>query len=80
MVGDNSSDMLTTFRPNRPIQYILEESNFSIWYVVLYDLDIPREKMATLFANSGDPDQILCSVLSSLGLHCLPTTLIGSPD
>ena len=38
------------------------------------------ENMAELFANSGDPDQTLHSVASDLGLHCLPITLLGSPD
>ena len=33
--------------------------------------------MATLFANSGDPDQTPHSVMSDLGLHCLPITLLG---
>ena len=32
--------------------------------------------MAELFANSGDPDQMLNSVASDLGLHCLPITLL----
>ena len=32
--------------------------------------------MAKLFANSGDPDQILHSVASDQGLHCLPITLL----
>ena len=32
--------------------------------------------MAKLFANSGDPDQTPCSVVSDLGLHCLPITLL----
>ena len=32
--------------------------------------------MAKLFANSGDPDQMLHSVASDLGLHCLPITLL----
>ena len=32
--------------------------------------------MAKLFANSGDPDQTLHSVVSDLGLHCLPVTLL----
>ena len=32
--------------------------------------------MATLFANSGDPDQMPHSVASDLGLHCLPITLL----
>ena len=30
--------------------------------------------MAKLFANSGDPDQTLCSAASDMGLHCLPIT------
>ena len=34
-------------------------------------------KMAKLFANSGDPDQMLCSAASDLGLHCLPFTHLG---
>ena len=33
-------------------------------------------KMAKLFANSGDPDQIQHYVVSDLGLHCLPITLL----
>ena len=33
--------------------------------------------MAKLFANSGDPDQMLQNVASDLGLHCLPITLFG---
>ena len=28
--------------------------------------------MVKLFANSGDPNQMLLSVASDLGLHCLP--------
>ena len=32
--------------------------------------------MAKLFANSGDPDQILHAMASDLGLHCLPVTLL----
>ena len=32
--------------------------------------------MATLFANSGDPDQTPRSAASDLGLHCLPITLL----
>ena len=34
--------------------------------------------MIELFANSGDPDQILCSVASDLSLHCLLVTLLGN--
>ena len=33
--------------------------------------------MAKLFANSGDPDQMLPSAASDLGLHCLSITLLG---
>ena len=32
--------------------------------------------MAKLFANCGDPDQMPCSAVSDLGLHCLPITLL----
>ena len=34
------------------------------------------EKMATLLANNGDPDQTPRSAASDLGLHCLPSTLL----
>ena len=30
--------------------------------------------MVELFAYSGNPDQMLCSAASDLGLHCLPVT------
>ena len=33
--------------------------------------------MAKLFANSGEPDQMLHSTVYHLGLHCLPSTLLG---
>ena len=33
--------------------------------------------MFELFANSGDPDQILHSAASDLALHCMPITLLG---
>ena len=33
--------------------------------------------MVELFANSGYPDQTSRSAASDLGLHCLPTTLLG---
>ena len=33
--------------------------------------------MVALFANSGDPDQMLHSAASDLGLHCLPITLLA---
>ena len=36
--------------------------------------------MVELFANSGDPEQMPHSSASDLSLHCLPITLLGSPD
>ena len=33
--------------------------------------------MVGLFANSGDPDQMLHSAVSDLGLHCSPITHLG---
>ena len=36
--------------------------------------------MVEIFANSGDPDQMPHSAVSDLSLHCLPITLLGSPD
>ena len=36
--------------------------------------------MVELFGNSGDPDQMPNSAASVLGLHCLPITLLGSPE
>ena len=33
--------------------------------------------MVELFANSGDPDQMLHSAASDLDLHCLPVTCLG---
>ena len=33
--------------------------------------------MVELFANSGDPDQRLCSAASDLGLHCLLIAHLG---
>ena len=32
--------------------------------------------MAELFANGGDPDQMLHSAEPDLGLHCMPFTLL----
>ena len=33
--------------------------------------------MVEVFANTGDPDQTPHFAVSDLGLHCLPTTLLG---
>ena len=41
-----------------------------------YEIYIFLEKMAKLFANSGDPDQTPRPAASDLGLHCLPITLL----
>ena len=38
---------------------------------------IPREKMAKLFANSAEPDQMQQNAASDLCLYCLPVTLLG---
>ena len=60
--------------------YFLEESNYNFKYVRICDLDVPVEKIAKLFANSGDPDLMWHSLASDQGLHCLLVTLLGSPD
>ena len=36
-----------------------------------------ESKMVENIANSGDPDQMTHFAASDLGLHCLPTTLLG---
>ena len=41
-----------------------------------YEIYIFLEKMAKLFANSEDPDQMPRSAASGLGLHRLPITLL----
>ena len=56
---------------------VLEESNFNFSYVRLCHLDIPIVKTAKLFANSGNPDQMLHSATSDQGMHSLPITLLG---
>ena len=71
-----SSHKLILYWINSTPHYILEVSNFNFRYVRLCDLDILR-RMADVFANSGDPDQTLHSVISDLGLHCLSVTLLG---
>ena len=40
-------------------------------------MNIFREKIVELFANSGDPDQTPRSAASDLGLRCLPVTRLG---
>ena len=66
---------LTSFRLNiNSNNNIYLKSPISILGMV----DIPREKKAKLFANSGDPDQTPYSAASDLGLHYLPITLLGA--
>ena len=36
-----------------------------------------KRRMAKLFADNGDLDQMLHFAASDLGLHCLPVTLFG---
>ena len=36
-----------------------------------------QRKIGKLFANSGDPDLMLHSVASDLGLHCLQSIFLG---
>ena len=48
--------------------------DFRYMYVRLYDVAILKEKMVELFANSGDPNQMLYSAMSDLGLLCVPVT------
>ena len=48
----------------------MEQTNFNFSYVRFCDLDIPIEKMAELFANSEDSDQMPRSAASDLGLRC----------
>ena len=45
--------------------------------VRLYDVDIPKEKMVELLANSEDPDQMPQSAASDLGLHYFQFTDFG---
>ena len=47
---------LIHFRLNGLPPTINWKSPISILGTSIYDVDIPREKMAKLFANSGDPD------------------------
>ena len=67
---------LTHCRLNRLSYTIYWKSPISILGMSGYETYIFLEKMAKLFANSGDPDQMLHSVVSDLGLHCLPITLL----
>ena len=67
---------LTHFRLNI-FSHSLYRKNFNFRYVGLCDLDISSEKLAKLFANSGDPDQTSYSVVSDLGMPCLSVAILG---
>ena len=43
-------------------------------------MDILKEKIVKIFANSGDPDQTPRSTASDLGQHCLPVTRLEVPS
>ena len=77
---------LTNFRLNKlsPTLYILEESNFSFRYVSICDLYILREKWLNylqqlkpwLDTTFWSGSLLLQVIVSDLGLHCLPVTLL----
>ena len=57
--------------PTSPIPIF--HSSGGVWLDLLlpYFIEIP-----VFNANSVDPDQMLCSAMSDLGLHCLPMSLV----
>ena len=57
-------------------KYILKVSNFNFRCVKLCDLDIRREKWIVYLQTV----ETLIRPASDLGLHCLPITLLGTPD
>ena len=69
--------MLTHCILNRFSHTIYWKGPISILDISGYEIYIFREKIAKLFANSGDPDQTPRSAASDLGLHCLQITLLG---
>ena len=69
-------DTLTRCRRKRLSHTIYWMSPISILGTSGYEVYIFLEKMAKVFANSGDPDQTPRSAASDLGLHCLPITLL----
>ena len=60
-----------------PPHYILEDWDFNFRFVSLIWFRYSWRKMAKLFANSRDPDQMLHLAASGLGLHCLPVYPFG---
>ena len=67
---------LTHCRLDRLSHTIYWKSPISILGMSSYEIYIFLEKMAKLFANSGDPDQTPHSVASDQGLHYLSITLL----
>ena len=67
---------LTHCRLNRIYRTIYWKSLISILGTSGYEIYIFLEKVAKLFANSEDPDQMPHCAASDLGLHCLPITLL----
>ena len=68
--------LLTHCILNRLSYTINWKSQISIAGTSGCEIYIFLEKMAKLFANSGDPDQTPHSAASDLDLHCLPITLL----
>ena len=71
---DQPIEPLTHFILNRLSHTIYWKSPISVLGISGYTMYIFLEKKAKLSANSGDPDQMLHSAASDLGLHCLPIT------
>ena len=70
---------LTYFKLNRLSHTIYWKNSISILGTSGYEIYIFLEKMAKLFANSGEPDQTPRSVAYDLGLPCLPITVLRVP-
>ena len=67
----------------------IDSSTATLWtglftivgYLVSFLLLLCFVEIPVFDANSVNSDQILCSAVSDLGLHCLPITfLVGFPD
>ena len=72
----NSKRFLTHCILNRFSQTIYWKSPILVLGMSCYQIYIFLEKIAKIFAKSGDPDQTQLSAVSDLGLHCLPITLL----
>ena len=49
-------------------------------YIGITSVWLCFQEKTKLFANSRDPDQMCHSAVSDLSPHCLPITLLGSPE